>query len=52
MVLARDIFNDSTVVIRKGDNISIRREGLIEEYSLGVNEPLTRVYLKEIGTIL
>lgn len=52
MVLARDIFDDSTVVIRKGDNISIRREGLIEEYSLGVHEPLTRVYLKEIGTIL
>ncbi|BAY47150.1 RimK domain-containing protein ATP-grasp [Scytonema sp. HK-05] len=52
MVLARDIFDDSTVVIRNGDNISIRRQGLIEEYSLGVNEPLTRVYLKEIGTIL
>jgi cyanophycin synthetase len=52
MVLARDIFDDSTVVIRKGDNISIRRQGLIEEYSLGVDEPLTRVYLKEIGTIL
>ncbi|BAZ23943.1 RimK domain-containing protein ATP-grasp [Kalymmatonema gypsitolerans NIES-4073] len=52
MVLARDIFDDSTVVIRNGDNISIRRQGLIEEYSLGVDEPLTRVYLKEIGTIL
>lgn len=52
MVLARDIFDDSTVVIRNGDKISIRRQGLIEEYSLGVDEPLTRVYLKEIGTIL
>ncbi|MBR8836093.1 MAG: cyanophycin synthetase [Stigonema ocellatum SAG 48.90 = DSM 106950] len=52
MTLTRDIFPDSTVVIKKGDNISIRRQGLIEEYSLGENEPFTRVYLKEIGTIL
>ncbi len=52
MTLARDIFDDSTIVIRKGDNISIRRKGLIEEYSLGEGEPFTRVYLKEIGAIL
>jgi len=52
MTLARDTFDDSTIVLRKGDNISIRRKGLIEEYSLGEGEPFTRVYLKEIGTIL
>jgi cyanophycin synthetase len=52
MTLARDIFDDSTVVIKNGDNISIRRQGLIEEYTLGVDEPFTRVYLKEIGTVL
>jgi cyanophycin synthetase len=52
MTLARDTFDDSTIVIKKGDNVSIRRKGLIEEYSLGVDEPFTRVYLKEIGTIL
>ncbi|MBD2776951.1 acetate--CoA ligase family protein [Iningainema tapete] len=52
MTLARDIFDDSTVVIRRGDNISIRRRGLIEEYSLGEGEPFTRVYLKEIGTVV
>jgi cyanophycin synthetase len=52
MILARDVFDDSTVVIRKGDNISIRRKGLIEEYSLGEDEPFTRVYLKEVGTVL
>ncbi|NJM70959.1 MAG: cyanophycin synthetase [Scytonema sp. RU_4_4] len=52
MVLARDVFDGSTVVIRNGDNISVRRKGLIEEYTLGVDEPFTRVYLKEIGTVL
>ncbi|KYC41113.1 cyanophycin synthetase [Scytonema hofmannii PCC 7110] len=52
MILARDIFEDSTVVIRRRDNVSIRRKGLIEEYSLGEDEPFTRVYLKEVGTVL
>jgi cyanophycin synthetase len=52
MMLSRDVFDDSTVVVRKGDNISIRRRGLIEEYTLGPDEPFTRVYLKEIGTVL
>jgi cyanophycin synthetase len=52
MMLARDIIDDSTLVIRKGDSISIHRKGLIEEYSLAEGEPFTRVYLKEIGTVL
>ncbi|MBD2607845.1 acetate--CoA ligase family protein [Scytonema hofmannii FACHB-248] len=52
MILTRDVFDGSTVVIKKGDTVSIRRKGLIEEYNLGVDEPFTRVYLKEIGTIL
>jgi cyanophycin synthetase len=52
MMLMRDVLENSTVVIRKGDNISIHRQGLIEEYRLGEDEPLTRVYLKEISTIL
>ncbi|BAY89898.1 MULTISPECIES: ATP-binding protein [unclassified Tolypothrix] len=52
MMLARDVLEGSTVVIRKGDNISISRKGLIEDYSLGEDEPFTRVYLKEVGTIL
>ncbi|MDZ8104475.1 MAG: acetate--CoA ligase family protein [Nostoc sp. DedQUE12a] len=52
MILARDVFDGSTVVIRKGNDISIRRKGLIEDYSLGQDEPFTRVYLKETGVIL
>jgi cyanophycin synthetase len=52
MILTRDVFDGSTVVIKKGDTVSIRRKGLIEDYNLGVDEPFTRVYLKEIGTIL
>ncbi|MEA5515356.1 cyanophycin synthetase [Nodularia sp. UHCC 0506] len=51
MMLARDIFDDSTVVMKKENDISIRRRGLIEDYTLGEDEPFTRVYLKEIGTI-
>jgi cyanophycin synthetase len=52
MILARDVFDGSTVVIRKGNDISIRRKGLIEDYTLGEDEPFTRVYLKETGAIL
>lgn len=52
MMLARDVNDETTLVIKEGDNISIRRKGLIEQYNLSPGEPLTRVYLKEIGTIL
>ncbi|WP_193196146.1 acetate--CoA ligase family protein [Nostoc sp. MG11] len=52
MMLVRDVFDGSTVVIRKENDISIRRKGLIEDYTLGEDEPFTRVYLKETGTIL
>ena len=52
MILTRDVFDGSTVVIKKGDTVSICRKGLIEEYNLEIDEPFTRVYLKEIGTIL
>lgn len=52
MMLARDVVDGSTVVIKKENNVSIRRKGLIEDYTLGAEEPFTRVYLKEIGTIL
>jgi cyanophycin synthetase len=51
-ILTRDIFDGSTVVIREGDKISIQRKGLIEEYNLAEDEPFTRVYLKEVGTVL
>lgn len=52
MMLARDIFDESIVVMKEGDNVSIRNKGLIEQYTLGQGEPFTRVYLKEIGTLL
>lgn len=52
MMLARESTDDDTVVVREGVNISIRRQGLIEQYTLGDGEPFTRVYLKELGTVL
>ncbi len=51
MMLVRDVFETSTTVIKERDSISIRRKGLLEQYTLEPGEPLTRVYLKEIGTI-
>lgn len=51
-ILLRECTEDDTVVVREGSNISIRRQGSIEQYTLGDGEPFTRVYLKEIGTVL
>jgi cyanophycin synthetase len=52
MILARDTFDHSTVVIKREDTIHIERSGLIEQYQLGSDERFSRVYLKEIATIL
>ncbi|BAY15801.1 RimK domain-containing protein ATP-grasp [Anabaenopsis circularis NIES-21] len=52
MMLVRDLVDGSTVVIKKGNDVSIKRKGLIEDYTLGEDEPFTRVYLKEVSTIL
>ena len=51
MMLARGISDDSTLVIKEGDNISIRAKGLLEQYKLGAAEPFLRVYLKEIPKV-
>ena len=52
MMLARDVFPDSVTVTRQGNEVSIRRAGLIEQYQLGEEEPFSRVFLKEISAIL
>lgn len=52
IMLVRDVIDDSTIVIKKEDKIFIQRQGLIEEYTLGKDEPFTRVYLKEICTVI
>ncbi|XGV95788.1 MAG: acetate--CoA ligase family protein [Leptolyngbya sp. BL-A-14] len=52
MMLARDVFDDSIVVIRQKDTVSVHQNGLVEQYKLGENEPFSRVYLKEIAAIL
>ncbi|NJP12637.1 MAG: cyanophycin synthetase [Leptolyngbyaceae cyanobacterium RU_5_1] len=52
MTLTRDVFDDSTLVIKQNDTASIRRQGLMEQYELGSTEPFARVYLKEFATIL
>lgn len=51
-LLARDVFEHSTIVIKSQDTVSIQRMGLFEQYPLNENEPFSRVYLKEISTIL
>lgn len=52
MVLMRDVFAHSTVVVKQGETVTVHREGLIEQYQLGAHESFQRSYLKELGTIL
>lgn len=52
ITLTRDILEDAIVVIKEQDNVSIRSQGAIEQYTLGAEEPFKRVYLKEIAKIL
>jgi cyanophycin synthetase len=52
MLLARDVFDDSTLVIREQNQVTIKRKGLIEQYELEDNESLEQVYLKEIATVV
>ena len=51
-MLARDVFPDSTVIIKRDGQISIKHRGLLEQYELEAGESLEQVYLKEIATIL
>lgn len=51
-MLVRDVFDDSIVVSKQNNTVSIHRDGLIEQYELGKDEPFSRVYLKEIATLL
>ena len=49
MLLAKYIFNDSTVITQKQNKVTIARQGLIEEHSLTDDKTLPQLYLKEIS---
>jgi cyanophycin synthetase len=50
--LRKNLEQDSTVIVKEENKISIHRKGLLEQYTLEEDEPFTRVYLKEIGTVV
>lgn len=52
LTLTRDLIADAPIVIKEGETISVRREGLVEQYTLGEDEPFKRVYWTEIAAIL
>jgi cyanophycin synthetase len=52
MMLRRDVFEDSVVVIRQNDTVTIERKGLIEQYPLGESESFQPAYLKELAVVL
>lgn len=52
MILARDLLPNQTLIIKQGNNISVRVQGLMESYNLAESESFSYVYLKEITRLL
>jgi cyanophycin synthetase len=50
--LTHNILENAPILIKDQETISVRRQGLIEQYQLGENEPFKRVYWTEIAAIL
>lgn len=50
--LTRNVSEQGTIVTKEGKSISVRRQGLVEQYDLGDEEPFQLVYLKEISAFL
>lgn len=51
LTLTRDGLENAPIVIKEGETISVRREGLVEQYKLGEHEPFKRIYWSEIAAI-
>jgi cyanophycin synthetase len=52
MMLTRAVGEEATIVLKQASSVSIRHKGLVEQYSLGAEEPFSRVYLKELAIVL
>jgi cyanophycin synthetase len=52
MMLARDVFDDTRVVIKQGSEVSTQHQGLIEQFSLSEAEGFERVYLEAIAAMI
>jgi cyanophycin synthetase len=52
LTLARNSLEDAPVLTKTKDTISVRRQGLVEQYQLGEHEPFKRVYWTETAAML
>lgn len=50
--LARNVLENAPVLTKIKDTISVRRQGLIEQYQLGEHEPFKRIYWTETAAVL
>jgi len=50
--LTRNTTQDATIVIKQGTVITVRSQGLLNQYQLGEQESFKQVYWKEISAIL
>jgi cyanophycin synthetase len=52
LILTHNVSEDATIVIKQEKTITVRNNGLLDQYELGEQEPFKRIYWKEISAIL
>ena len=52
MMLTRDMLQDSVVIVLQEQQVTIKRQGWLEQYELESGERLEQVYLKEVNAVL
>ena len=52
LTLQNSLLEDATIVIRQGNTVTIRKQGLVEQFELGSNEPFARIYTTELASLL
>jgi cyanophycin synthetase len=52
LILTRDLLPKGTIIIKRGNEISVQAKGQIESYRLAEGESFSYVYLKEINRLL
>ncbi|HEY9908236.1 MAG TPA: hypothetical protein V6D18_11610 [Thermosynechococcaceae cyanobacterium] len=52
LTLQNNLLPDAAVVIRQGNTVTIRKEGLVEQFDLGETESFARIYTTELASLL
>ena len=52
LTLQNSLLEDGTIVIKQDNTVTIRKQGLVEQFELGPAEPFARIYTTELVSLL